>query len=169
VPTVGEDPGLVEVRALPDQGRIVAIDLGEVRIGVAVSDPGQIIASPAETVQVPRADDRALADALANLVVRHEASGVVIGHPRRPDGREGAAARRARRAAAVLAARSGLPVALWDERYSTVEAERLLITDDVSRAVRRRVVDQIAAGVLLQGVLDARRAGTPHEAGGSST
>lgn len=143
---------------LPGEGRLIGIDLGEVRIGIAVSDPGQVVASPAETVHVPRDQDAPTLDALVDTVARHEAAGVVVGYPRRLDGREGAAAARARRLADGLASRCGLPVVLWDERFTTVEAERVLIEGDVSRRDRRDVVDRVAASVLLQGVLERQRA-----------
>ncbi len=145
------------VDELPLSGRLVAFDLGEVRIGVAVSDPGQIIASPVETLQVPRNDDRPLLDALASAVARHDVVGVVIGLPRRLDGADGAAAQRARTIATELAERTGRPVALLDERFSTVEAERVLLDADMSRADRKDTVDRVAAGVILQAALDAQR------------
>jgi putative holliday junction resolvase len=143
---------------LPTTGRLLAIDLGEVRIGIALSDPGQVVASPAETLHVPRDQDAPAVDALVDAVARHEAAGVVVGYPRRLDGREGAAAQRARRFADALAERTGLPVALWDERFTTVEAERVLLEGDVSRADRKATVDRVAASVILQSVLEAQRA-----------
>ncbi len=142
---------------LPASGRLVAIDLGEVRVGIAVSDPGQIIASPAETLHVPRGQDEPLVDSLAKVVERHVAVGAVVGHPRRLDGREGAAAQRARRIAGMLADRAGIPVVLFDERFTTVEAERVLLDADMSRADRRETVDRVAAGVLLQAALEVLR------------
>jgi putative holliday junction resolvase len=142
---------------LPLEGRLLAIDLGEVRIGIALSDPTQTIASPAETLHVPRGQDGPTLDALVDAIDRHEASGIVIGEPRRLDGRQGAAANRARRFAEVLRERTGLPVRLWDERFSTVEAERVLLDGDVSREDRRKAVDQLAASLLLQGVLEQQR------------
>ncbi len=142
---------------LPATGRLLAIDLGEIRVGIAVSDPGQIIASPVETLEVPRGEDAPLVDALVKVVERHMAVGAVVGHPRRLDGREGAAAARARRIADQLAERTGLPVVLWDERFSTVEAERALRDDDMRREERRATVDRVAAGVILQGALEAQR------------
>lgn len=142
---------------LPLSGRIVAFDLGEVRVGVALSDPGQVIASPFETLTVPRGDDNALVGALERAIGRHDAAGVVIGLPRRPDGRDGAAAQRARTVAAAVADRTDVAVVLWDERYTTVEAERSLIEADLSRTRRRQVIDQVAASVILQSVLDAQR------------
>lgn len=143
---------------LPATGRLVALDLGEVRIGIAVSDPGQVVASPAETLHVPRGQDAPAVDALVDALARHEAAGVVVGYPVRLDGREGSLAARARRFADTLRARTGLPVVLADERFTTVEAERVLVAGDVSRADRREVVDRLAASVLLQGVIEGRRA-----------
>ena len=145
------------VEQLPTVGRLVAIDLGEVRIGIAVSDPGQVVASPMETLYVPRDQFEPALEALVDAVARHEAAGIVVGNPRRLDGREGAAAARARRFAEALTRRTGLPAALVDERFSTVEAERILIDDDVSRAGRKDSVDRVAASVLLQTVLEQQR------------
>lgn len=143
--------------ALPLEGRLLAIDLGEVRVGLSVSDPGQVLASPAETLHVPRNKDEPLLDALVNAIARHEAVGVVVGYPRTLEGREGAAAGRARRIADALRERTGLPVALVDERFTTVEAERVLLDADLSRADRKDTVDRVAASVLLQSVLESQR------------
>lgn len=145
--------------SLPPRGRLISIDLGEVRVGIAVSDPGQVVASPAETLHVPRNEDGALVDALIDAAGRHEAVGIVVGHPRQLDGSDGAPAARARRIADRLRERSGLAVVLWDERFTTVEAERVLLDADVSRADRKDTIDRVAASVLLQGVLEARRHG----------
>lgn len=144
---------------LPPTGRLLAIDLGEVRVGLALSDPGQVLASPAETLEVPRGQDGPAVDALVTAAERHEAVGLIVGMPKRLDGREGAAAQRARWFADRLAARTGLPVALWDERFSTTEAERVMLGQDASRAERRSSIDRVAAAVLLQGVLESRRPG----------
>jgi putative Holliday junction resolvase len=103
-------------------------------------------------------DVDALADRLAPVVLDHDAAGVVVGAPLALDGREGEAAREARAFAESLRARTGLPVRLIDERFTSTTAERSLIEADVSRADRRRVVDQVAASVLLQGVLAAHAA-----------
>ena len=151
------DPRANDVTSLPPTGRLIAIDLGEVRIGIAVSDPGQVVASPAETLHVPRDQDGPTIDAVVDAVARHEAVGVVVGYPRRLDGREGGPARRARLLAARLADRVEVPVVLADERFTTVEAERVLIEGDVSRAGRKQVIDQVAASVMLSSVLEARR------------
>lgn len=142
---------------LPSTGRLLAVDLGEVRIGLALSDPGQVLASPAETLEVPRDQDGPAVDALVTACERLEAAGVVVGDPKQLDGRAGDAARRARWLATRLAERTGLPVALWDERFSTTEAERVMLGQDASRAERRTSIDRVAAAVLLQGVLESRR------------
>lgn len=146
-----------DLAQLPLTGRLIAFDLGEVRVGVALSDPSQVIASPFETLTVPRSDDVALLGAMERAILRHDASGVVIGLPKRTDGREGAAAQRARSIAAKVATVITAPVVLWDERYTTVEAERSLLEADVKRARRRAIIDQVAASVVLQSVLDAQR------------
>ena len=142
---------------LPTTGRLLAIDLGEVRVGLALSDPGQVVASPAETLEVPRGQDGPALDALVSAAERHEAVGLIVGQPKLLDGREGDAAKRARWFAERLEARTGLPVALWDERFSTTEAERVMLEQDASRAERRTSIDRVAAAVLLQGVLESRR------------
>ena len=142
---------------LPTTGRLLAIDLGEVRVGLALSDPGQVVASPAETLEVPRGQDGPALDALVSAAERHEAVGLIVGQPKLLDGREGDAAKRARWFAERLEARTGLPVALWDERFSTTEAERVMLEQDASRAERRSSIDRVAAAVLLQGVLESRR------------
>jgi len=142
---------------LPTTGRIVAFDLGEVRVGVAVSDPGQVVASPAETLHVPRDKDEPLLDGLVNAAGRHEAAAIVIGYPRTLEGREGSAARRARTIADALRERLALPVRLVDERFTTVEAERVLLDADLSRADRKDTIDRVAASVLLQSVLESQR------------
>lgn len=143
---------------LPLKGRLVAIDLGEVRIGIALSDPTQVVASPAETMHVPREQDAPTVAALIDAAARHDAVGIVVGYPRRLDGREGSGAARARRIAVALHERTGTPVLLWDERFTTVEAERVLVQGDVSRRDRKDSIDQVAASVLLQGVLEVQRA-----------
>ena len=146
---------------LPRTGRLLAIDLGEVRIGLAVSDPSQVLASPAETLHVPRDDDASALDVLVEAATRHEASGLVVGYPRTLAGREGRAAGHARRIADQLRDRTGLPVRLWDERFTTVEAERVLIDADLSRADRKDTIDRVAASVLLQSVLESHRRTRP--------
>ncbi|WP_433323927.1 Holliday junction resolvase RuvX [Spirillospora sp. CA-294931] len=132
----------------------LGIDVGAVRIGVARSDPGGILASPLETVKAGRGDY----DRIVALAAEHEAVEVVVGLPTSLSGREGAAAQAARRFAAALAER--LPegtVRLQDERLTTVTAENGLRAGGVHGQARRKVVDQAAAAVLLQAALDGER------------
>ena len=147
---------------LPTAGRLVAFDLGRVRVGVAVSDPSQVVASPSDTLDVADLDRGdamdvdALAARLADVARDLAVAGIVVGAPLALDGHEGEAAREARAVADALRDTTGLPVRLVDERFTTAEAERALLEADVSRAGRRKVVDRVAAGVLLQGVLAAQ-------------
>lgn len=147
---------------LPTSGRLVAFDLGRVRVGVALSDPAQVVASPSDTLDVADLDRgdamdvEGLASRLAAVTTDVAAVGVVVGAPLTLDGREGEAAREARAVADALRAITALPVRLVDERFTTTAAERALLEADLSRAGRRRVVDRVAAGVLLQGVLAAQ-------------
>lgn len=135
-------------------GVLVAFDVGTVRVGVAASDPQQVLASPVDTL--PAAD---LAAAAA-IVREREAVRVVVGLPRTLAGREGASVAMARAYADRLAPLvAPVPVELVDERLTTVLAERALSGAGVRGRSRRAVVDQAAAVALLQGVLDAR----PHE------
>jgi putative Holliday junction resolvase len=147
---------------LPTAGRLVALDLGRVRVGVATSDAAQIVASPAATVAVgdldlgDAMDVAALVERLAVTVAGLDVVGIVVGSPLALDGREGEAAKEARAVADGLRDATGLPVRLVDERFTSTQAERVLIEADVSRAGRREVVDRVAASVLLQGVLAAQ-------------
>lgn len=153
--TDGSSPSPAEI---PTSGRVLAVDLGEVRIGLAVSDALQTIGSPAETLDVERdapVDDVAVL--LAEEVDAREVVGVVVGYPKTLEGREGAAARRARLLAEALQRRTGVPVDLWDERFTTTEAERAMIDGGVRRRDRRKSIDTVAASLILRGWLEARR------------
>ena len=138
-----------------DLGRVLGLDLGDVRIGVAISDPDRHLAVPLGTVQVgrPPGEMRAVAD----LVREHDVTLVVIGEPLSLDGVRRARATHAANFAEALRAMLTVPVALHDERLSTVEAERSLRTAGVTGARRRSVVDAVAAQVILQSWLDANR------------
>lgn len=143
---------------LPLDGRLLAVDPGDVRVGLAVSDPGQVVAQPAEVVAVDDARDlEAIATDVAEVAAAREVVGIVVGWPRDMDGRETAPASRARRLADALRTATGLPVALWDERLTTVEAERAMIEGDASRARRKASIDPVAASIILRGVLEAHR------------
>ncbi|MCZ6792846.1 MAG: Holliday junction resolvase RuvX [Planctomycetota bacterium] len=132
-------------------GRILGIDHGDRWFGLALSDVSQTIARPLE-----RARAQELWDRLEVLVSEEDVEAVVVGLPRNMDGTEGPRARLARAFAERLASRSGLPVETWDERLTTVEAERRLRRRGTSPERRRAKVDSEAAQILLQSFLDAR-------------
>ena len=143
---------------IPPQGRVLGIDWGEIRIGLALSDELQMLASPLETL-VRRRGKRFPMPRLLELVAAHAPVGVVVGLPLTPAGDEGPSAAEARAVAALVEGRTGLPVELQDERLSTARALRLVREQEGSTRGRREDVDALAAAVLLQGFLDARRAG----------
>ena len=136
-------------------GRVLGLDLGDVRIGVAISDPERRLAVPLGTVQVgrPPGEIRAIAD----LVREHEVVLVVVGEPVSLDGVRRERATHAASFAEALRAMLAVPVALHDERLSTVEAERSLRDAGVAGRRRRSVIDAAAAQVILQAWLDANR------------
>jgi putative Holliday junction resolvase len=135
--------------------RILALDIGTLRIGVAISDPDGRIATPVETVagQPPAKACARIAELARTL----EATRIVVGLPVELSGREGQAVRRTRRFTTQLATVCALPVDEWDERLSSAQAERSLIASDVSRAGRKQVIDQVAAVLILQSWLDRQR------------
>lgn len=144
----------------PGRGRRLGIDVGTVRIGVAVSDPDGILATPVETV---RRDAKHLRR-LAALVDEYEAVEVVVGLPRTLADRVGASAQDAIAVADSLAAKIGVPVRLADERLTTVSAARSLRDAGVRAKAQRGVIDQAAAVAILQGWLDQRRNAAPTRA-----
>jgi putative Holliday junction resolvase len=138
----------------PTEVRILALDVGEKRIGLAVSDPLGITAQGLGvlTRQAPEAD-------LARLVAvarEYHVQEIVVGLPRHMDGRPGAQAQDIMDLARSLGDALGARVIPWDERLTTREAERVLLEADVSRRRRRKVIDQMAAVLILQGYLEAR-------------
>jgi putative holliday junction resolvase len=134
--------------------RVLAVDLGTRRIGVALSDPTRTVAAPLDTViHKERRKDLA---AIAALARSHEVGRIVVGWPRNMDGSVGPAARQAEAFAAALRRLVSVPVDLWDERLSTAAAERALLDSDVKRERRRAVRDRIAAALILQAYLAAR-------------
>jgi len=141
-------------------GRRLGVDVGTVRVGVALSDATGTLASPLETVR--RAKDESDLDHLGGLVVTHEVVEVVVGLPRHLSGASGASARDASAYAEALASRIGdVPVHLVDERLSTVTATNHLRAGGISARQQRSVIDQAAAVVILQSHLDGRgRTGT---------
>jgi putative Holliday junction resolvase len=137
-------------------GRILALDLGKRRIGLALSDPLGITAQGLPTLE--RINIRKDLAALAHLAAEHEVRFILLGHPLQMSGREGRQAEGAREFAERLAERTGIEVRLWDERLTTVEAQRVLRESGISIAKRAKAVDRLSAQILLQSYL-AREAG----------
>jgi putative Holliday junction resolvase len=136
-----------------EPGRVLGLDLGDARIGVAISDDGRRMAVPLGTVRTGAPGD---VKAIADLVSEHAVSVVVIGHPLLMSGEAGERAHLAERFAEALGAILPVEVLLHDERLSTVEAERALRDAGTSGRDRRRAVDRSAATVILQAWLDAQ-------------
>ncbi|WP_086828181.1 Holliday junction resolvase RuvX [Allokutzneria sp. NRRL B-24872] len=140
----------------PGPGRRLGVDVGSVRVGVALSDPAPFLASPLATLARDEKAGRDL-DQLVGLVEEHEVVEVVVGLPRTMAGRHGPAAAAATAYAQVLAARiAPVPVRLSDERLTTVSATRMLSDRGVRGKKQRSVIDQAAAVEILQGWLDLR-------------
>lgn len=140
---------------LPQNGKLLGLDLGTKTIGVAVSDGLRMAATPLETIK--RTKFGKDADALDVLIADNNATGIVLGLPLNMDGSEGPRAQSTRAFARNLSARITIPLVFWDERLSTSAVTRTLIEADVSRAKRAKVVDKMAAGFILQGALDRLR------------
>ncbi len=143
---------------IPGAGRILAVDWGEVRIGLALSDETQILASPLETL-TRRAGKRFPMPRFSELVAQHAPIAVVVGLPLTPEGTEGPSAAAARELAGQIADRTALPIEMWDERMSTARALGAIREQGGRTRGRREDVDALAASVLLQHFLDARRGG----------
>ncbi len=134
--------------------RTAALDVGDARVGVAVSDELGITAQGIGVVK--RVGGRRDLEALAALLAPYAPARVVVGLPLNMNGSEGPQAAKVRAFAEQVGAHLGLPLEFWDERLSTVAAERALLEADVRRKRRREVVDQVAAALILQAWLDRR-------------
>jgi putative Holliday junction resolvase len=139
--------------------RILAVDPGSKRVGLALSDPTETIAQPLTTIAAEPLET--LAGRLAEVARSNEAARIIVGLPLRMDGSHGPEAAAARRLASQIEHESGLPVELVDERLTTAAAERALITGGVRREARRAGVDRVAATMLLQSHLEFRRRQKP--------
>lgn len=152
--------------ATPPSGSLLGLDLGDKTIGLAISDPLRGIASPLHTIR--RRKFTLDAAALLEVAAGRAVTGLVLGLPLNMDGTEGPRVQSTRAFARNLSALTDLPIGFWDERLSTVAAERALLDADMSRAKRAQVIDHVAAGVILQGFLDRlavmRRKQAGHEA-----
>lgn len=138
-----------ELKEIP--GRILGVDFGDVRTGLALSDPSRFLASGLETIAPGGLEKTAVA--VAERVRKEGAVAIVVGLPKNMDGSEGARADRCRQFAERLAELSGLPVVLLDERLTTVAASRILNEANVRGKDRKKVVDTLSAEILLQNLL----------------
>ena len=138
--------------ALPAMGALAGLDLGTKTLGVAVSDRLRGVATPRRTIR--REKFSLDAAALLKLVAEREVAGLVLGLPINMDGSEGPRAQSTRAFARNLERLTPLPIAFWDERLSTVAAERAMLEADLSRKRRAELIDHVAAGFILQGALD---------------
>jgi putative Holliday junction resolvase len=145
-------------------GRILALDWGEIRIGLALSDETQTLASPLDTL-VRRAGKRFPMGRFLELASPYQLAGILVGLPLTPEGLEEESAVAARTLAEMVARRTGLPVELWDERMSTARALAAVREQGGSTRGRKADVDALAASVLLQHFLDARKERTERAAG----
>jgi putative Holliday junction resolvase len=139
-------------QVLPAMGSLAGLDFGDKTIGVAISDRLRSVATP--TLTIRRVKFTVDAAALIKLLAEREVVGLVLGLPRNMDGSEGPRVQATRAFARNLSRLTPLPLAYWDERLSTVAAERALIEADMSRERRKELIDHVAAGYILQGALD---------------
>jgi len=140
-------------------GRILGIDYGTRRVGVAISDPTAMLSTPL-SVEAVRSMEEAVA-VVTRIARDREVVKIVVGMPINMDGTMGAMALESGKFVELLKAASGLPVDITDERLSTSLVERMLVSADVSRSRRKEVRDKLAAQVILQGYLDAHDGGYP--------
>lgn len=142
---------------VPVGGRLLGLDIGSKRVGLAISDETRTVATADRVLERERyADDLAR---LAVLCREHQVGGIVVGLPVSMDGTQGPQCQRVRQFARDLLIRIDLPLAFWDERLSTAAVDRMLIREaDLSRKRRRAVIDRAAAAYILQGALDAMHA-----------
>lgn len=139
-------------KTLPPVGAIAGLDLGDKTIGVAVSDTLRGVATPVSTIR--RKKFGVDAQSLLAILDERTVTGVILGMPYNMDGSEGPRCQSTRAFMRNLSRLTDLPLSFWDERLSTVAAERALLEADASRRKRGEVIDHVAAGFILQGVLD---------------
>lgn len=135
--------------------KILAVDLGTARTGIAVSDVGERLASPVGTLT--EYNPERLLTRVADVAAEQKAEFIVVGHPRNMDGTRGDSARRAEEFAEALSERTGLPATLWDERLTTVSAIGFLNETNTRGKKRKAVVDTVSAVIILQDYIDSRK------------
>jgi putative Holliday junction resolvase len=135
--------------------RIMAIDYGDTHTGVAVSDPTGFLAGFTTTVTAYRPE--AVTEQIAALAREHGAEELVLGHPRNMDGTLGPRAEKAEALAELLREATGLPVVLWDERRTTIDAHQILFNQGKDGRKRKKIVDAVAASLILEGYLTYKK------------
>jgi putative pre-16S rRNA nuclease len=141
--------------SLPPMSALVGLDLGDKTIGISVSDRMGTVATPLETIR--RRKFTLDAERLMEIIKERDINGILLGLPRNMDGTEGPRCQKTRAFARNLTRLTDLPIGFWDERLSTVAAEKALLEADTTRKRRSEVIDHVAAGYILQGALDRMR------------
>ena len=134
--------------------RVLGLDLGSVTCGVSISDPLGMIARSVETIRFPEEDYAACLKRVLEIIKENQVEEIVLGLPKHMNGDVGIRGEVSKQFKAMLEEACGLKVTLWDERLTTVAAERILISGNVSRKKRKKVIDQMAAVQILQSYLD---------------
>ncbi len=137
--------------------RMMGLDVGSKTVGVAVSDLFGWTAQGIETITIDEANHQFGLKRIQELVKEYEVSGFVVGHPKNMNNTIGPRAEASEAYAARLKKKFNLPVVMWDERLTTMAAERVLIDADMSRKKRKKVIDKMAASMILQGYLDSQK------------
>ena len=146
--------------------RILGLDYGAKTVGVAVCDPTGLIAQGVETItRKEESRLRATMRRIEELAAAYQIETIVLGYPKNMDGSVGERARRTEEFAQLIGRRTGLPVILWDERLTTVAADEILAESGVPAAERKKVIDKVAAGIILQDYLDNGRNGKKEQNG----
>ena len=135
--------------------RIMAIDYGDAHTGIAISDPTGFLAGFTATINAYRPE--AVAEQIAQLAAQHGAEELVLGHPKNMDGTRGPRAEKAEAMADLLREVTGLPVVLWDERRTTIDAHQILFNSGKNAKKRKKTVDAVAASLILEGYLTYKK------------
>lgn len=144
---------IVDLNELPESGPLIGVDPGSKTLGIAASDALRLIASPVETIQRGKKFAPSL-QKLMEIIDERKAVGLIIGLPLNMDGSEGPRAQSTRALAKNIASATDIPIAFFDERLSSAQAERGMLEADLSRARRSELIDASAASLILQTALD---------------
>ena len=133
-------------------GKILSVDFGDVRTGLAISDPSRFLASGIGYIS-PGGIEKT-ADAVSEIAIKEKVSAIIVGLPKNMDGSEGSRANRCKKFASMLEERTSLPVAMFDERMTTMTASRYLNETNTRGSKRKKVIDTLSAQIILQNCLD---------------